>query len=69
VAHRRDAIDCDDPVEEVTGWWLASEAGAEIDRILHETVVDPVGPNFMAPPARATDGGQKTKRRVAAKQA
>jgi hypothetical protein len=25
---------------------------AEIDRILKETITDPVGPEFMAPPAR-----------------
>jgi hypothetical protein len=25
---------------------------AEIDRILAETITDPVGPEFMAPPAR-----------------
>jgi len=25
----------------------------QIDRILHETITDPVGPEFMAPPARA----------------
>jgi hypothetical protein len=26
---------------------------AEIDRILAATITDPVGPEFMAPPARA----------------
>jgi hypothetical protein len=25
---------------------------AEIDRILKETIIDPVGPEFMAPPDR-----------------
>lgn len=58
------------PVEEVTGWRLDAPAEAEIDRILRETIVDPVGPEFMAPPARSKDSGQKTKRRLAvAKQA
>jgi aryl-alcohol dehydrogenase-like predicted oxidoreductase len=41
------------PVDEVTGWWLDAPAKAEIDRILHETISDPVGPEFMAPPARS----------------
>jgi aryl-alcohol dehydrogenase-like predicted oxidoreductase len=40
------------PVDEVTGWSLDTSAKAEIDRILRETVTDPVGPEFMAPPAR-----------------
>jgi hypothetical protein len=26
---------------------------AQIDRILRQTVTDPVGPEFMAPPARS----------------
>jgi aryl-alcohol dehydrogenase-like predicted oxidoreductase len=40
------------PVDEVTGWRLDASAKAEIDRILRETITDPVGPEFMAPPAR-----------------
>jgi aryl-alcohol dehydrogenase-like predicted oxidoreductase len=40
------------PVDEVTGWRLDAAAIAEIDRILHETIKDSVGPEFMAPPAR-----------------
>ena len=40
------------PVDEVTGWSLDTSAKAEIDRILREAVTDPVGPEFMAPPAR-----------------
>jgi len=42
------------PVDEVTGWSLDASAKAEIDRILAETITDPVGPEFMAPPARST---------------
>jgi aryl-alcohol dehydrogenase-like predicted oxidoreductase len=38
-------------VDEVSGWSLDAEAMAEIDRILHETVTESVGPEFMAPPA------------------
>jgi aryl-alcohol dehydrogenase-like predicted oxidoreductase len=41
------------PVDEVTGWSLDDSAKAEIDRILRETITDPVGPEFMAPPARS----------------
>jgi aryl-alcohol dehydrogenase-like predicted oxidoreductase len=41
------------PVDEVTGWWLDAPAKAEIDRILRETITDPVGPEFMAPPVRS----------------
>jgi aryl-alcohol dehydrogenase-like predicted oxidoreductase len=40
------------PVDEVTGWRLDAPAKAEIDRILRETITDPIGPEFMAPPAR-----------------
>jgi aryl-alcohol dehydrogenase-like predicted oxidoreductase len=41
------------PVDEVGGWRLDASAMAEIDRILAATISDPVGPEFMAPPARA----------------
>jgi len=41
-----------EPVDEVTGWRLDASTKAEIDRILRETITDPVGPEFMAPPAR-----------------
>jgi aryl-alcohol dehydrogenase-like predicted oxidoreductase len=41
------------PVDEVIGWSLDVSAKAEIDRILRETIIDPVGPEFMAPPARS----------------
>jgi aryl-alcohol dehydrogenase-like predicted oxidoreductase len=43
-----------EPVDEVTGWRLDAPTKAEIDRILRETIADPVGPEFMAPPARAS---------------
>src|SRR6201981_422290 len=43
-----------EPVDEVTGWSLDGFAKAEVDRILHETITDPVGPEFMAPPSRGT---------------
>ena len=40
-------------LNEVTGWRLDAPAKAEINRILRETITDPVGPEFMAPPARS----------------
>jgi aryl-alcohol dehydrogenase-like predicted oxidoreductase len=40
------------PVGEVAGWRLDAAARAEIDRVLREVIADPVGPEFMAPPAR-----------------
>jgi aryl-alcohol dehydrogenase-like predicted oxidoreductase len=48
------------PVDEVVGWSLDASSKAEIDEILRETIIDPVGPEFMAPPLRSvrsvTDG-------------
>jgi aryl-alcohol dehydrogenase-like predicted oxidoreductase len=41
------------PVDEVVGWSLDAATKTEIDRILRETITDPVGPEFMAPPARS----------------
>jgi aryl-alcohol dehydrogenase-like predicted oxidoreductase len=40
------------PIAEVTGWHIDGSAMAEIDQILQETIKDPVGPEFMAPPDR-----------------
>jgi aryl-alcohol dehydrogenase-like predicted oxidoreductase len=40
------------PIGEVFGWSLDPAAKAEIDRILRESITDPVGPEFMAPPSR-----------------
>jgi aryl-alcohol dehydrogenase-like predicted oxidoreductase len=39
-------------VEEAFGWKLSSNDYAEVDRILRETIKNPVGPEFMAPPPR-----------------
>lgn len=38
------------PVGEVAGWRLDSAAKTEIDHILENTVLNPIGPEFMAPP-------------------
>jgi aryl-alcohol dehydrogenase-like predicted oxidoreductase len=40
------------PIAGLAGWRIDSSTMAEIDRILAETVVDAVGPEFMAPPFR-----------------
>jgi aryl-alcohol dehydrogenase-like predicted oxidoreductase len=42
-----------DPIGEVMGWTLDDDAFRKIDRIIRDTVKHPVGPEFMAPPARA----------------
>jgi aryl-alcohol dehydrogenase-like predicted oxidoreductase len=39
-------------VDEVSGWHIAKNVMEEIDRILRETITEPIGPEFMAPPAR-----------------
>src|SRR5262245_13967916 len=43
------------PVEELMRFHLDDEARGYIDAVLAETVHDPVGPEFMAPPARPAD--------------
>ncbi|MBS3732619.1 MAG: aldo/keto reductase [Desulfobacterales bacterium] len=41
-----------EPLPGISGWELSAEDLQEIDRILEQAVTDPVGPEFMAPPAR-----------------
>ena len=41
------------PAAEVGGWRLDADVKAEIDRVLRERITNPVGPEFMAPPARS----------------
>jgi aryl-alcohol dehydrogenase-like predicted oxidoreductase len=38
-------------IDEAMGWSLSAEDKSEINRILDQTITDPVGPEFMAPPA------------------
>src|SRR3989449_6175346 len=40
------------PIDDVLGWRLDEETRVAIDRLLAEIVTDPVGADFMAPPAR-----------------
>lgn len=44
-----------DPVPEISGWRLDQAALHAIDQILAETIKNPVGPEFMAPPSRKKD--------------
>lgn len=41
-----------DAVSEAFGWKLDSEDYKQVDKILAETIKDPVGPEFMAPTTR-----------------
>lgn len=50
-ARRPDQLD---QIGDVMGWSLDREAMREIDRIIERTIKDPVGPEFMAPPAAPT---------------
>ncbi|MCD6205578.1 MAG: aldo/keto reductase, partial [Candidatus Marinimicrobia bacterium] len=47
-ARRPDQLD---PVSDTMGWELDDSSMESIDEILKETVIDPIGPEFMAPPA------------------
>lgn len=39
-----------DPVDEIMGWSMDLATLSAVDSILAETVTQPVGPEFMAPP-------------------
>jgi aryl-alcohol dehydrogenase-like predicted oxidoreductase len=43
------------PIDELMRFHLDDEARAYIDSVLTETIQDPVGPEFMAPPARPAE--------------
>ena len=51
-ARRPDQLD---PIDEVMGWHLTREEREQIVRIAEAAIADPVGPEFMAPPAKALD--------------
>jgi len=40
------------PMDDMLEWSLSADAMRAIDQILRETITDPAGPEFMAPPAR-----------------
>ena len=48
-ARRPDQLD---PVDEAMGWTIDDMSRKAIDQIVHKTIKDPVGPEFMAPPSR-----------------
>jgi aryl-alcohol dehydrogenase-like predicted oxidoreductase len=41
-----------EPVPEVFGWSIDEIGKEKVDEILKDTIKDPVGPEFMAPPSR-----------------
>jgi aryl-alcohol dehydrogenase-like predicted oxidoreductase len=50
------------PIADVGGWKLDLAALKAIDEIVRESVTDPVGPEFMAPPLRATQKSGEVRR-------
>lgn len=44
-----------EPVNDIRGWHLDDDALAHIDTVLAQSIKDPVGPEFMAPPEHSTD--------------
>lgn len=44
-----------DPLHDILGWQLDEEARVHIDEVLAQTIKDPVGPEFMAPPENAPE--------------
>ena len=38
------------PIDDIMGWHIDDLTMGEVDGILQETITDPVGPEFMAPP-------------------
>ena len=50
------------PIADVGGWKLDLAALKAVDEIVRESVTDPVGPEFMAPPLRATQKSGEVRR-------
>jgi aryl-alcohol dehydrogenase-like predicted oxidoreductase len=46
------------PIADVTGWKLDAAALKTINEIVRESITDPLGPEFMAPPARSSAADQ-----------
>jgi aryl-alcohol dehydrogenase-like predicted oxidoreductase len=44
-----------DPLDDVMGWSLDAAALRAIDAMVRAAIADPVGPEFMAPPARTSE--------------
>jgi hypothetical protein len=41
-----------DPIGDIDGWHVDDAGRTEIDAILNRCIVDPVSPEFMAPPVK-----------------
>ena len=52
-------------VDEVSGWQVDGPTKSEIDRILRETITEPIGPEFMAPPARSIAANYRQPKQAA----
>ena len=44
-----------EPLETILNWSLTQEDFAEIDKIIAETITEPIGPQFMSPPLRKVE--------------
>jgi aryl-alcohol dehydrogenase-like predicted oxidoreductase len=53
------------PIADVTGWKLDAAALKIINEIVRESITDPVGPEFMAPPARSVQKSREIMQRNA----
>ena len=53
------------PVADITGWKLDRDALKVIDNIVRESITNPVGPEFMAPPARPAQEQREVVSRTA----
>ena len=53
------------PIADVTGWKLDAAALKTINEIVRESITDPVGPEFMAPPARSAQKSREVMQRNA----
>jgi len=51
-----------DPLAEIEGWHIDEATRGEIDAILARTIVNPVSPEFMAPPAQRPVGVAQSER-------
>jgi aryl-alcohol dehydrogenase-like predicted oxidoreductase len=47
------------PVADTMGWALDGEARAYVDEVLTQTVRQPIGPEFMAPPEHGPEAGEQ----------
>ena len=53
------------PIADVTGWKLGAAALKTINEIVRESITDPVGPEFIAPPVRSAQTPREAMQRSA----